>query len=480
MTSGGLATPVPALPRELAAFLSDVTRRFGPNLDLSEILAETTKAVVELLGFGLAVLNLVTPEGPLEVVAVEGPEEACAVLLGSSSTREEWDLLLSDAGASGALRFVPHDSPALAHEVNGITRWVPSEAVSTDDAWTPGDELFAPLYAADGELLGVLSVDLPPLGRRPDVRVLELLELFAVQAALALDHARLHARLIRSEALLRRTFEQAPVGMAVYSEDHRLEHANPAYCAFIGLPLEDMVGRRITEFTQADDREEVAALDRAVQDLGDAAVRVERRHVRPDGSVRWGRLTLTSLDSGYGESHVLAQLEDVTATRRAARALERRARTDPLTGLDNRRTVLAHLTRLLQGPGLTAVLYCDVDCFKRVNDTLGHAAGDALLIEVARNLAAVLRPTDHAGRLGGDEFVLVLEDVDPEVALEVAERVRKAARRVVKIDGQVQLTSLTIGVALGGSGTTAEALLDTADRALLRGKSEGRDRVVLA
>jgi diguanylate cyclase (GGDEF)-like protein len=121
-----------------------------------------------------------------------------------------------------------------------------------------------------------------------------------------------------------------------------------------------------------------------------------------------------------------------------------------------------------------------VDSFKRVNDTLGHAAGDALLIEVARNLAAVLRPTDHAGRLGGDEFVLVLEDVDVDVALDVAERVRKAARRVIRIDGQSQLTTVTIGVALAGAGTTAEALLDAADQALLRGKNAGRDRVVLA
>jgi PAS domain S-box-containing protein len=296
MTSGERVMPVPAQPRELAAFLSDVNRRFGPTLDLSEILAETTRAVVELLGFGLAVLNLVTPEGPLEVVAVEGPEDARRVLLGSSSTRDEWDLLLSDAGASGALRFVPYDSPALAGEINGITRWVPSQPSSPGDTWHPGDELFAPLYAADGELLGVLSVDLPPHGRRPDARVLELLELFAVQAALALDHARLHARLRRSEALLRRTFEQAPVGMAVFGSDERLQQANPAYCAFLGLPLEELVGRQISEFSQADDSDEVDYVGRSVRELGDEVVRLERRHVRPDGSVRWGRLTLTNLD----------------------------------------------------------------------------------------------------------------------------------------------------------------------------------------
>ncbi len=422
MTPGG--TVLPFVRPGVSSFLIDVAKRVGASLDLAQTLEQITAAVVDLLEFQVATLDLVTPEGDLEVVAVAGQADT---LLGSRRTRSDWDTVLSQGG-----------------------------------------RLHVPLIGTDGALLGVLSVDSPRSGLPPEDQQCDLLELFAVQAALALEHARMHARLERNERMMRKTFEQAAVGMAVFGSDRRLQKANPAYCAFLGRRLEDLIGVQVEDFAHPDD---VASPD---------VLRLERRYVHADGSTVWGRLRLTPITSGYGETHVLAQLEDVTASRSAAQELERRATTDSLTGLDNHAAVRARLRTALELAGRTAVLYCDVDNFKQVNDTLGHAAGDDLLVEIARNLQAVLRPGDHAGRLGGDEFVLVLRDVDEDQAVEITERTRRAARRAVRLGGRTVLTSMTVGVALADSGADESAVLAAADRALLTAKRQGRDRVVLA
>ncbi len=122
-----------------------------------------------------------------------------------------------------------------------------------------------------------------------------------------------------------------------------------------------------------------------------------------------------------------------------------------------------------------------MDRFKQVNDSLGHAAGDQLLREVAQAVSGVLRTQDLAARLGGDEFVLLLGDVKgAEHAVSVAERVRLAARRRVHLGEQSVLSSMTVGVALSEPGVTGDQLLARADRALYRAKGLGRDRVELA
>ncbi|MCW2599198.1 MAG: hypothetical protein JWM02_1027 [Frankiales bacterium] len=463
MSSGG---PLPLMRPSMSRFIIDVAKRIGSTLDLPRTLEQITEAVVELLEFELAVLNLVTVAGDLEAVAVAGPGQN---LLGTRASRENWDILLGLGREVGALRIVEHSTMS----PHGAAQWDPG-------AWHPQDLVFAPLIGMDGRLLGVLGVDRPTNGRRPDANQCELLELFAVQAALALDHARMHARLERNERMMRKTFEQAPMGMAVFGEDRRLQRANPAYCAFLGRRLEDLIGKHFKEFTHPEDVPMAEQIGRNLQIDGTDVVRFEKRYVHADGRTVWGRLSLTALRTGYGEMHVLAQLEDVTASREAAQELERRAATDSLTGLNNHAAVMKHLREALRQPGRTAVLYCDVDNFKRVNDTLGHPAGDALLLDLAKDLVAVLRPGDCAGRLGGDEFVLILQGVDEAQAMSVAERTRRASRRALNVDGPAVLSSITVGVALGDSGCSETALLAAADRALLAAKRRGRNCVVLA
>ncbi len=150
--------------------------------------------------------------------------------------------------------------------------------------------------------------------------------------------------------------------------------------------------------------------------------------------------------------------------------------TDDLTGLENRRAVHTHVGRVLedrQEGAADALLMVDLDHFKRVNDTLGHQEGDAVLREVAVVLRAIVRESDIVGRWGGEEFVVLLPTADVASALGTAERIRA---------GIAAATSVTasVGLALAGPDDTVETWLQRADRALYRAKEEGRDRVVVA
>ncbi|PIV72646.1 MAG: diguanylate cyclase response regulator [Rhodobacteraceae bacterium CG17_big_fil_post_rev_8_21_14_2_50_65_11] len=159
--------------------------------------------------------------------------------------------------------------------------------------------------------------------------------------------------------------------------------------------------------------------------------------------------------------------------------------TDSLTGLHNRRYALRRLDRMLAAPGRgVAVMMLDLDHFKAVNDSHGHAAGDAVLAEVARRLRDVLRPGDLLARLGGEEFIVALRDTDSDSALHCAERLREAVgSSPVTIPGragQIPVT-MSVGLAMGHDRTEpGEDLIARADRALYASKHEGRNIVTLS
>jgi diguanylate cyclase (GGDEF)-like protein len=155
------------------------------------------------------------------------------------------------------------------------------------------------------------------------------------------------------------------------------------------------------------------------------------------------------------------------------------ADTDPLTGAANRRQLLAHL-RALQGPA--ALVLFDIDCFKAINDSYGHQAGDAVLVDLAGLVQRVMRREDVLARLGGDEFAVVLPGVDPETAWAIAERLREFAEEHVIQAGE-QSVSVTISVGLAmvrpGRAVDPSALMREADAALYAAKRQGRNRTLV-
>ncbi|MDO9501871.1 PleD family two-component system response regulator [Falsiroseomonas sp.] len=154
--------------------------------------------------------------------------------------------------------------------------------------------------------------------------------------------------------------------------------------------------------------------------------------------------------------------------------------TDPLTGLRNRRYVRRHLEGVLRNSG-AAVLLMDVDRFKLVNDTHGHAAGDVVLREVAERVRGHLRAADVVARYGGEEFLVVMSGAATEDGMLVAERLRAAIANVpIVAEGVTLNITMSIGVAAGGIGAQADDVVSAADAALYRGKNNGRNRVEAA
>ncbi len=171
--------------------LHQVIKSLHASLDLSVTLDAVTHGVISATGFGVAALNMKRPDSDYEVVSVSGSEEAEAALLGLVGSAASWQQLRERAEQWGDLWYVNHQTA-----VEDLTVWVPDVEVSTSpDKWHPEDSLFAPLIVPSGELVGVLSVDLPFGGRRPSPQQLELLALFADHAAIAIEHSRLHSSL---------------------------------------------------------------------------------------------------------------------------------------------------------------------------------------------------------------------------------------------------------------------------------------------
>ena len=186
-------------------------------------------------------------------------------------------------------------------------------------------------------------------------------------------------------------------------------------------------------------------------------------------------------DDGHLE-FVSSITRDISAHKALEERLAHQATHDPLTGLPNRALFLDRLNvalaRAQRSRGTVGVLFCDLDHFKVVNDSLGHGAGDQLLVSVAGRLRAVVRPSDTVARFGGDEFVVLCEDLDDEGdGYAIAERIGEALRPRVTIEGNELFVSGSVGMAFAkGGDVEPEALLRDADAAMYRAKARGRAR----
>jgi len=186
--------------------------------------------------------------------------------------------------------------------------------------------------------------------------------------------------------------------------------------------------------------------------------------------------------------HRIVQVLDVSDRKHTEEQLRFLADHDPLSGVFNRRRFEQELARELDRPGeasrCSALIVIDVDDFKAINDTLGHATGDAVIARLGDALRARLRTTDVVARLGGDEFALILRRVDVPVAVEMAHSLQRlAAERLAAVLGEAHgPVTLSIGVApIGGDATRSiDGLLGEADAALYAAKRAGRNRVVVA
>jgi diguanylate cyclase (GGDEF)-like protein/PAS domain S-box-containing protein len=460
-----------------------VVRRLGMSTGLPNTLTLIAEGVVEALDFEVAAVNVRTPEGNYRVEAVVGPE-GLEKLLGQETTAALWKELLDAAERWGSLC---HLGPGMSFEhfrSAGMPAWTPEAPPHPEpDAWLPDDVLVAPLYDPGGTLVGVLSVDLPRSGRRPDRDQLALLELFAAEAAAAIVEAMRGAELADRESVFRTVFDRAPIPMAVLDADLRLRRTNDAFLLLTRQPA-----RRVASFAELVHPDDVDAVVQACVALsrGDvSALSLEHRLARSDSSEQWTSTRLRRAETSQGGSRLIVTLEDVTDSRTALDELRFRAEHDSLTGLPNRSAAGHHLEDLLATarPGrAVAVLFCDLDDFKQVNDLHGHAVGDDLLVRVAQRLDGVLRSADTLYRFGGDEFMILCGAIPASaICLAVGERCIEALGDPFNVQGYELSVSMSVGVACSEDATMAPRdLVESADRALYLAKAAGGRSVRLA
>jgi diguanylate cyclase (GGDEF)-like protein/PAS domain S-box-containing protein len=283
---------------------------------------------------------------------------------------------------------------------------------------------------------------------------------------------------------LRAVFEHSALGIARLDRHARIVDANSAFERFFGQSLAELSGRALPEFAAAEDSEPVYSLVvEVLANEGMSATR-EARFVQADGHLAWGSLMLSCARASQ-DLGLIAVVQDVSGRKQLEAELLHQAFHDSLTGLANRALfsdrVDHSLARGTREAGRVAILFIDLDDFKTINDTLGHAAGDRVLQRVAAALLNATRGCDTVSRLGGDEFAVLLErmnqDEGPEVA---AQRIVNALARPIDVDpGRSITVGASIGIAMQSLAQDRDELLRNADVALYEAKNHARGRWVV-
>jgi diguanylate cyclase (GGDEF)-like protein/PAS domain S-box-containing protein len=420
----------------------------------------------------------------LIVLAVQADETAHApvraALKAIEGTEYEIHWVTSAAAAAAALDEHPHDAFLVDQDlrdpsVNGLevareillhTQHAP--VILLDDAADRETDL----QAAEAGVSDYLV--------RPSPATLERSLRYSV------THQRALHRLAESEERHALALQGANDGLWDWDVRADRLYFSPRWKAMLGY-TESEIGDAAGEWLGRVHPDDRAALTLALDGhLNGATQHFESEHriQHHDGSYRWMLSRGIAVRDHTGRaSRVVGSQTDVTGRREAEQRLQHDALHDALTGLPNRVLFLDRLDQAIrraqrrQPASCAAVLFLDLDRFKLVNDSLGHAVGDRLLVAVGRRLESTLRPGDTVARLGGDEFTILLDDVcDAIEATVIAERVQHTLQEPFHLDGRELVVAASIGIALAGHDAAPNDVMRDADVAMYRAKADGKGR----
>ncbi len=325
---------------------------------------------------------------------------------------------------------------------------------------------------------GIVVVD-----RAPGPRTVSALQGLASTMHLALERLDVGEIMVerRSERRLRLMLQYASDVICILDHDLTIVHVTPAVEPIVGLPAPELLGMNWLEVVDPADRD--AARDLVSLAQGGRPARGEMRLISEVGHTPHVDAVVTEVIDEDLMGFVVT-CHDITGRYELEQQLTHQAFHDSLTGLANRalfRDRLGHAMARARGTGGYGVLFVDLDDFKTVNDSLGHAAGDDLLREMTARLRTCLRDGDTAARLGGDEFAVLLEDVeDDSDCTDIATRLLEALARPFDIAGTEVTTGASIGIAVGkpawARSASPEDLMRNADLALYDAKKSGKNR----
>jgi diguanylate cyclase (GGDEF)-like protein/PAS domain S-box-containing protein len=289
------------------------------------------------------------------------------------------------------------------------------------------------------------------------------------------------ADLQASEQRFRSLVQNSSDVFLILKPDGTVEYQSPAVERVLGYAPDERLGRQVFELTHPEDLGFVRAVITELMQTPGAVRTIELRSRHADGSWRTLEATGHNMIDDPMVRGIVVNYRDVTERKVLERQLIHEAFHDPLTGLANRALFIDRVDHALtrrDQPKRLAVLFMDVDDFKTINDSLGHAAGDLVLVAVAERLRGCLRPEDTVARLGGDEFGVLVENADGQLPHELAVRLLEALRNPFEISGKQVHIQASVGLAFGSDDIrTANELLRNADVAMYTAKSRGKGRV---
>jgi len=309
---------------------------------------------------------------------------------------------------------------------------------------------------------------------------MELVYVHELQSALAERDRALNTSQ-RNLYLAEKVIENSLEGILITDAETRIMSVNPAFTRLTGYTAEEVIGRNPSMLSSG--RQNEAFYQRMWERIhAHGSWQGEVWNRRKNGEIFPEFLTINAITDHDGRlTNYAALFSDISQVKESEQRIRDLAYFDPLTGLPNRRLLddrlqveLAHASRQR---GRVAVMFIDLDRFKRINDSLGHEVGDQLLVEVARRLRGCLRQDDTVARMGGDEFVVVMSDFDgPDGAVHAAGRMAEALRDPIIVDGRELVVTCSIGISLyPDDGEDSGTLIKNADVAMYRAKDEGRN-----
>lgn len=287
-----------------------------------------------------------------------------------------------------------------------------------------------------------------------------------------------------SEEQFRLIFELAPIGMAVTDLDGNLMRVNGALCDLLRYTPLELLQRNLWKMLETSHQDLCLQMVYKLLHGQEDDIQLETQYVTLDNQLVDVIVKLVVVRQEDGSPvNINVQIVDITERKRMERQLRYDALHDGLTGLPNRTLLLDRLGQNLKRlqrnlDNSFGVLFLDLDRFKVINDSLGHAIGDRLLILIARRLETCVRPEDTVARLGGDEFVILLENIEfAEQAIQIAERIHHIVSQPYQIEGYEIFSTVSIGIAFGTQAyQQPEEILRDADLTMYQAKNKGKAR----
>jgi diguanylate cyclase (GGDEF)-like protein/PAS domain S-box-containing protein len=447
-------------------------------------------------------------------VARERVLSAAGATLVAATSREE----IYEAALGAALELAGADTTArlcLLEEGGVVVAATAGDAAGPDSGWAVSPTSAAGLIALAGGSGSSITVSAPArsdlklpstathafvvgLSVRGEARGLFLigsaepislarqsgLTSLATEVSLALESAALTEEVHRraGEARFTSLVQHSSDLITVLNGDATVVYQSPSIERVLGYPADEIVGRRFDELLQPGEEGRlplVLAGGLAHADAGSEVLECGLRH--RDGTVRQFEILYTDLLNDENVHGIVLNGRDVSERKAFEEQLAHQAFHDPVTNLPNRALFVERVrhavSRARRENGGLAVVFMDLDDFKTVNDSLGHAAGDAVLLEVAKHLSSSVRASDTAARFGGDEYAILLEDIDSaQEAADTAERILEALEEPMRVEGKEVLIRCSLGISVveGDAPADADELIRNADAAMYIAKRDGK------